>query len=57
MTYLLTMQEGYTSVCAVCPQHTGYTGTHAYATTYSCDSQSHGCVERRQSSAAAKAAR
>jgi hypothetical protein len=34
------MQEDYTSVCAVCPQHTRY--THAYATTYSCDSQSHG---------------
>jgi hypothetical protein len=39
------MQEGHASVCAVCPQHTGY--THAYATTYSCDSQSHGCVESR----------
>jgi hypothetical protein len=51
---LLSMQEGHASVCAVCPQHTGC--THADATADSCDSQSHGCVERRQSSAAAKAA-
>jgi hypothetical protein len=41
------MQEGHASICAVCPQHTGY--THAYATADSCDSQSHGCVERQQS--------
>ena len=51
---LLSMQEGHASVCAVCPQHTGC--TPADATTDSCDSQSYGYVERRQSSAAAKAA-
>jgi hypothetical protein len=46
--------EGHASVCAVCPQHTGC--TLADATTDSCGSRSHGCVERRQSSAAAKTA-
>jgi hypothetical protein len=40
-----SMQEGHASVCAVCPQHTGC--TPADATTDSCDSQSHGYVERR----------
>jgi hypothetical protein len=52
---ILFMQEAHASVCAVRPQHTGCTLVNA--TTDSCDSQSHGYVKRRQSSAAANAAR
>jgi hypothetical protein len=52
---IVVLPEGHASVCAVCPQQTGC--THADATTESYDSQSHGYVERRQSSAAADTTR